>query len=241
MAEELDNVARYGRALGWTVRPKTILVEGTTDAYIFELAARLELEATGQNLLGSNLAIIAAGDGDRGGTQGVIRELISLRSFSRTCLTKGGRPIYRFIGLFDNDKAGQQAVRAATNLDASVIEFRDLFRLHPYMPTSGNLDPKTLQKAFERDNAACKGLPWEIEDSLPEHFFDALAAEHPNAILRLIEKGDKVHRELTRDGKAILHKMVRQYANRDDLSGIISILRAFHFYCSISPSALSTQ
>lgn len=54
---------------------------------LFELAARLEREATGQDLIGTDLAIIAAGERDRGGTQGVIRELVSLRSYSRTCLT----------------------------------------------------------------------------------------------------------------------------------------------------------
>lgn len=80
MADELDHIARYGQALGWTLRPKTLLVEGTSDVEIFELAARLEREATGQDLIGTDLAIIAAGERDRGGTQGVIRELVSLQS-----------------------------------------------------------------------------------------------------------------------------------------------------------------
>ena len=104
----------------------------------------------------------------------MIGELVSLRSFSRTFLAPNGRPIYQFIGLFDNDKAGQQAVKAARSLDTSIIEFKDVFRIHPVMPTTGNLDPKTLQKAFERDNNNYKGLYWELEDLLPDHFFDAV-------------------------------------------------------------------
>ncbi|HET9904090.1 MAG TPA: hypothetical protein VFQ27_10375, partial [Xanthobacteraceae bacterium] len=83
---------------------------------LIELAARLECKATGAELL-ADLAIVPAGVGDRGGTQGVIRELVCLRGYARTCLSQNGRPLYRFVGLFDNDKAGRQAVGAARNLD----------------------------------------------------------------------------------------------------------------------------
>lgn len=136
--------------------------------------------------------------------------------------------------LFDNDKAGQQAVRAATALDTSIVEFRDVFRLHPHMPTSGNLDPKTLQKAFERENLAYKGLNWELEDLLPNHFFDLLVQDHPSAVIRADKVADKVHWELTRDGKALLRKMIRQFGTHADLSATIAVLKAFHFYCSIA-------
>src|SRR5450755_778094 len=86
MAEELDPVARYGMGLGLAVRNRTVLVEGTTDAELFHLAARLEREATGLDLLGTDLAILAAGSGDLGGTRGVIRELVCLRGLARVCL-----------------------------------------------------------------------------------------------------------------------------------------------------------
>jgi hypothetical protein len=206
------------------------LVEGTTDVDLFTLAARLEQRATGVDLLGSELAIVAAGERDRGGTQGVIRELVSLRSFSRTCLARNGQPIYRFVGLFDNDKAGQQAVKAARSLDTSIIEFKDVFRIHPVMPTTGNLDPKTLQKTFERENNNYKGLYWELEDLLPDHFFDAVIAEHPNVVVKTIQIGDKSHWDLSRDGKARLHQFTKQYAIREDLNAVIDVLKALRFY-----------
>ncbi|MCK1607341.1 hypothetical protein IVB02_39695 [Bradyrhizobium sp. 166] len=131
-------------------------------------------------------------------------------------------------------RPGQQAVRAATALDTSIVEFRDVFRLHPHMPTSGNLDPKTLQKAFERENLAYKGLNWELEDLLPNHFFDLLVQDHPSAVIRADKVADKVHWELTRDGKALLRKMIRQFGTHADLSATIAVLKAFHFYCSIA-------
>jgi hypothetical protein len=233
VVEAFDAVALYGQALGWTLRHRTILVEGTTDVDLFTLAARLELQATGFDLLGSDLAVIAAGERDRGGTQGVIRELVSLRGFSRTLLARNGRPIYRFIGFFDNDKAGQQAVKAARSLDTSIIEFKDVFRIHPVMPTTGNLDPSTLQKAFERENNSYKGLFWELEDLLPDHFFKALRDDYPNAITKTMQISDRVHWDLSRDGKARLHRLVKQYATRQDLNAVVDLLKAFRFYFSL--------
>jgi hypothetical protein len=230
--QDLDTVSRYGRALGWQLRYRTVLVEGTTDVDLIELASRLECKATGAQLL-ADLAVVAAGIGDQGGTQGVIRELVCLRGYARTCLSQNGRPLYRFVGLFDNDKAGRQAVGAARNLDASILEFKDVFRIHPVMPTTGNLDPKTLQKAFERENASYKGLDWELEDLVSESFFQAFLAERPTAIAKTTPVGGRIHRDLTRDGKAHLHRFIKQHAMRDDLLGVIELIKAVRFYMAL--------
>lgn len=232
MAEELNTVVRYGRALGWQLRYRTVLVEGTTDVELIELSARLEGEATGKELL-ADLAIVPAGIGDQGGTQGVIRELVCLRGYARTCLSPNGRPLYRFIGLFDNDKAGRQAIGAARNLDASILEFKDVFRLHPVMPTTGNLDPKTLQKSFERENGAYKGLDWELEDLVSESFLEAFLADYPTAIARTTPIGGRIHRDLTRDGKAHLHRFIKKHAMRDDLLSVIQLIKAIRFYMAL--------
>lgn len=153
--------------------------------------------------------------------------------YARTCLSPNGRPFYRFIGLFDNDKAGRQAIGAARNLDASILEFKDVFRLHPVMPTTGNLDPKTLQKAFERENGAYKGLDWELEDLVSESFIEAFLAEYPAAIVRTTPIGGKIHRDLTRDGKARLHQFIKKHAMRDDLLDVIELVKALRFYMAL--------
>ena len=36
--------------LGWNLRPRTVIVEGSTDVTLFQLAARLERDATGADL-----------------------------------------------------------------------------------------------------------------------------------------------------------------------------------------------
>jgi hypothetical protein len=231
--DELDPVARYGLASGLAVRPRTILVEGTTDADLFQLAARLEGEASGLDLLGADLAIAAAGMGDAGGTQGVIRELVALRALARICLLPNGRPRYRFIGLFDNDKAGRQAVRAAHDLDRSIIEYKDVFRLWPVMPLSSNLDPGALQRAFEKENGGLKGLEWELEDMLPNEFYDSFLSECPGAVFRSATADGKVHRDLTPDGKARFHWFIRQHAIRRDLTGVVQVLGALRVYLGL--------
>lgn len=230
MADELDFVARYGMAQGFAIRPRTVLVEGTTDVELFQLAARLEYKKTGINLLNDDIAIVAAGERDRGGTHGVIRELVSLRGMARTCLLPNGRPRYRFIGLFDNDKAGKQAVKLARDIDSSILEYKDVFRLWPMMPLPGNLDPGTVQKTFERENASYKGLEWELEDLLPQGFTEAFISDNPTAVSHSASMAGKVHRDLTRDGKARLHRFIKQNAVCADLNSVIDVLKAIRFY-----------
>lgn len=234
MDERTDAIALYALSCGFSVRDRTVIVEGNTDVELFELAARLEHQATGLVLLGDALAVCSPGTGDRGGTRGVIRELTVLRGFSRIHLLPNGRPRYRFIGLFDNDKAGRQAVTYARDSDTSVLEYKDVFRLHPVMPFSGNLDPKALQTAFERENAAYKGKDWELEDVLSNDFVETFLSEQPNALVRVLPVGNgRVHRDFTTDGKARLHRYARENAMREDLAGVIEVLKALRFYCGL--------
>jgi|GEM_PF-1596570 hypothetical protein len=230
MAQEFDTVASYGRSLGWDLRPRTVLVEGTTDAALFHLAAHHELKKTGTDLFAGGLAIIASGEGDQGGTRGVSRELICLQGYARTYLQPNGRPRYRFIGLFDNDKAGREAVKGIRNFDTSILEYRDIFRLHPIMPCTGNLDPKALKTTFERLNVDYKGLDWELEDLLPKSFNDAFLADHLGALYRETEMGGKIHRDFTPDGKAQLHRYIRNNAISEDLVAVVDVIKALRFY-----------
>ena len=233
MDEGLDAVTLSGRSNGFVICDRTVIVEGNTDVDLFALAARLEYEATGIHLLGNSLAVVCAGTGDRGGTRGVIRELTVLRGFAKIYLLPNGRSRYRFIGLFDNDKAGRQAV-SSRDSDTSVLEYKDVFRLQPVMPATGNLDPKALQATFERENAAHKGKDWELEDVLPSNFVETFLNEHPNALVRAAPAGDgKVHRDFTKDGKALLHRFARENAMRQDLVGVVEVLKALRFYCGL--------
>ena len=230
MAEELDFVARYAMGEGLAIQNRTVLVEGSTDAELFQLAARLEYEATGTDLLGPDLAIVAAGIGHLGGTRNLCRRLWVLRDLARNCLSESGRLRYRFIGIFDNDDAGKQAIKAVRAFDTSILEYRDVFRLWPVMPLPDSLDPGTVEGAFRRANACYKGLKWELEDLLPDEFVEVFLSGHPGAVAHSTSIGNRLHRDFTHDGKARLHRFVKQYAIRDDLSGVIEVLKAVRFY-----------
>jgi hypothetical protein len=231
--DELDPVARYGMAIGLPVLPRTVLVEGTTDMDLFALAARLEGDVADPPLIGQEFAILAAGERDRGGATGVVRELIALRGMARTYLLPNGRPRYRFVALFDNDDAGRKAVSLARQLDNSIVEYKDLLRLQPAMSLPGSLDPGDMRRTFDRENAGFRGLDWEIEDLLPESFVDAFLAEHPNAVRRTSTMNGKIHRDFTSDGKADFHRFVKKHAIREDLATVIEVLKVLRYYLGV--------
>lgn len=94
-----DTVAAYGRSLGWNLRPRTVLVEGTTDVDLFRLAARLELEKTGIDLMGGELAVIAAGERARGDARCLSRTYLSPRLRTNIFIAKrvATLPVHRFV------------------------------------------------------------------------------------------------------------------------------------------------
>lgn len=237
MEENLDLIARYAKHKNFSVKARTVFVEGVTDVRLFELAAAFEKEETGVDLLGDHLAIIAAGEGDNGGVKGVCRELVCFKNIAGSCLLPNGRPKYKFIGLFDNDKAGRQAVSDVRKTDSSILEFKDVFRLMPVMPSTTNRDPEGLRNCFEESNRRYKGLDWELEDLLPEALTNAFFADYPTAIIRTNRIEDKVHNDLTSDGKAKLHQFIRQNAIHSDLYSVIDVLKVFWLYLGIRYSA----
>lgn len=234
--QKMDLVALYGISKGWKLLPRTVLVEGTSDVTLFQVAANLFKQETSRSLL-DDLAIVAAGEGDRGGTSGVVRELIGLRNMASTLLSPSGATVYRVIGLFDNDTAGQKAVNGARAVDMSILEYRDVFRLRPQMPRTGSLDPKTLQRNFETLNQACRALPWELEDLISPTLMEIFLEEHPTALLHVNEASGFVHRELTRDGKSKLVRFCKEHADMESLQGLIDVLHALRHYMNL-PSCL---
>jgi hypothetical protein len=228
----VDFVAQYGVSRGWKLLPRSVLVEGTSDVAMFELANALFSGVTGKSLL-TDLAIVAAGEVDRGGTKGVVRELIVLRGLSGAFLSRAGLPVYRFIGLFDNDTAGQRSVHGAHGIDTSIVEYRDVFRLQPSMPRPGNIDPAALKRSFEKENAPYKGLHWELEDLIAEPLLELFFEEHPAALIREVQVAGAVHRELTRDGKHHLIRFCQDHAAIDDIREVVGVLHALRHYLKL--------
>ena len=232
MPEPLDPLATYARSKGYTARARIVLVEGTTDHDLYELAARFERQASGNDLL-SDLAFIPAGQRDEGGTHGVVRELLCFRAFAGTILLPNGRPKYRICALLDNDKFGRQAVRTVRQYDISIIECRDVFLLWPEMPPTKNRDPNTIKRMLEAANARYKGLDWEPEDLLPEDFIAEFEREHGTGVTRRTPIEGKIHRDFNADGKARFHHFIKRNAMHVDMIKVIEMLRSFRSYLGL--------
>ena len=121
-------------------------------------------------------------------------------------------------------------MKGIQNFDASILEYKDVFRLRPVMPCTGNLDPKTLKKTFDRLNANYKSLAWELEDLLPEAFIEAFLSDHHGTVRKETKIGGKTHRDFTQDGKARLHQYIGDNAMQEDLGAVVDVIRAIRFY-----------
>ena len=233
MAENsIDIVAIYGQTHGWQLKPRTVLVEGTSDVSLFELAAGLHLKETGKNILG-DMAIVAAGERDRGGAKGVVRELVTLRNLAAGHLSPAGLRVYRIVGLFDSDAAGHKAMSGARDWDTTIIEYRDVFRLRPIMPKTGSLDPTALQRTTDTQNLPFKGLVWELEDLVSPLFMARFLETHQTALVRENTISGRVHRELTRDGKSQLVRYCTQHAALENLGALIEVAHALRHYLNL--------
>jgi len=101
------------------------------------------------------------------------------------------------------------------------------------MPLTGTLDPGAMQKAFERENMPYKGMEWEAEDLLANDFYEAFLSEQPGALVKSASLAGKIHRDLTADGKARLHRFVRQNAIHKDISGVVEVLKTLRCYLGL--------
>ena len=233
--DQLDYIERFAKSKGFDIRPRTIFVEGTRDADLFQLAAKLEWQRTDVDLLGDRLAVVAAGERDLGGVAGVCRELITFKNMAQTLLDHNGRPKYRFVGLLDYDRAGREAVQVARRMDISLLEYRDVFYLRPIMSLSQHRDPQTVRQCFETDNADYRALDWELEDLVSESLAAEIVAAQPGLVRREISAGERVHRDWSDEGKARLHLHVRQRAVWADLKAVVKVLTAMWYYLGIKP------
>src|SRR5690606_12109324 len=64
-------VELLAQSLGWQVRKTNCIVEGTSDVFYFEHAARLYRERHDVDPLGDDFAVLPAGRGEEGGVDGI--------------------------------------------------------------------------------------------------------------------------------------------------------------------------
>lgn len=223
-------VEDFTARLGWTIAKVNILVEGTHDVSLITHAAGLFSQACGEEILGPDLAVMPAGIGNEGGVEGINRRLPTLRQVAAADPDQSGKLRYRFLGLYDSDRAGRRAIAAISSYDATIKKYSEVFLLRPVMSLKGGADHRAVQQRFERDNEPYKDLDWEMEDLINPSFLDLFEEEFPTAVSRRTTTLDRTHRDFTEQGKRDLIKFVKDHATLDELWDVIRLIRALRDY-----------
>lgn len=220
----MDIFEAYVSSKPWTLRPSMVLVEGATDERLFNLADRLARQA-GHTLLGHDIAFVASGRSDQGGTFGVAREFTTMRSLAGIPLDARGRPVYKVIGVVDNDHAGRRVISDIIRNYRGVQEFIDVIALRPAMTCFTCADASGRRQECEAVNQLFSSLDWEIEDALSPRLISLFEQRHSREILNRRVLGGRTHFNLTKNGKTELHRLVHREATLVDLMGIVEIVR----------------
>lgn len=222
----------WAEQLGWVLRKGNVIVEGTSDVFYFEFAAKLFKAQHGTDPL-QDLAILAAGVGTDGGVDGLNERFRTARELADVDRGPTGERKHRIIGLFDCDLEGKKAFERGAGLTRRIQGYRDLFPLHPVMPMMNGAEAATVKRRALELNKDFLGLPWEIEDFVSKDVFELLIADHPHEVRREMEAGGKLHRELSYEGKRKLRDYVETYATLDDVAGIIEVTKALRNYVGL--------
>jgi hypothetical protein len=220
----------WAQQLGWRVRKGNVIVEGESDGFYFEHAARLYERSMGIDPLGDDFSVIAAGRAGAGGVDGVNERFRVARELAAVDVNPDGTTKYRFIGLFDNDEQGRRAFGRGAGLTRRVEGYRDLFLLHPVMPLSNGATAAIVKQRASDLNKGYQHLDWEIEDLVSPEIYRVFDADYPHEIIRTNTVGGKTHRDLTWTGKVKLQDCVREYAELDHVLDVILLIRALRNY-----------
>lgn len=227
-------VELWAQRTGWQIGERNVIVEGTSDVAFLKCARNLWLAQTGRDIFGEGFAVVAAGRGDDGGVAGVTRNLNTMRQLSEADRNENGHQRHRFIGLFDNDKAGRDWLTGTCRLDPRVIRYHDVSLLHPKMPLA-NGDPGPMVERRARSlNASCWELDWELEDLLSDDLHREFCSHFPDAIDRERSRGGRTHRDFNRSGKMEFQRFVLQEATVDDILELVRLVCALRDYLGLA-------
>lgn len=232
-------VELWAQQLGWRVRKGNVIVEGESDVFYFEHAAELYKRRYGIDPFGDDFSVIAAGQADDGGVDGVNERFRAARELAKADVRPDGAVKYRFIGLFDNDEQGRRAFSRGAGLTRRIEGYKDLFILHPIMPLANGATAAVVRQRALNLNKDYLHLNWEIEDLVSQDIHQLFESAYPHEILRSQTVSGRTHRDLTWSGKLKLRRCVREYAELKDLHEIIILIRALRNYLRLQMDHLT--
>ncbi|CVI20288.1 conserved hypothetical protein [Agrobacterium fabacearum CFBP 5771] len=224
-------VEQYAASLGWSLARNNVIVEGTSDVEYLTCASNLYEHKQGRPLLDNDLAIVAAGQGDDGGVDGVNRRLSFFRQLADGDRDETGVLRHRFFGLFDKDTAGKGAFIVASRFDRRIEPYADVFLLHPIMPVFTLGYDRAME--INKVNRPFNNIDWEIEDLCSDRIWTIFESEYTDGVLSKIEAGGLKHRELRPNRKPELKRIFTEQAKLADAAGFIELLRMLRIYLGL--------
>lgn len=223
---------------GWTLRRGNVMVEGDSDVGYFELASRLHRNATGKRLLGEDLSVFSAGQGDDGGTYGISEWFPTLFGMAGLDLDQAGKRRYHVIALVDDDRMGRSAVNGITKGHRRIVEYESIFRLRRVMPLRSG-SARVLEERFKEANEPHRALTCVIEDLLPIALCERFLAQTPSATSRPpIASGGGTVFSWTSGDKAGLLRFAKAQAKVGDVGALVGVLRALRSYVGLTPDGV---
>jgi hypothetical protein len=219
--------------MGWPVGANNILVEGNDSSY-FALAANLFRQEYNRDLL-AGLAVFPTGDGDAGGTDGILRHFPTFRSLIDTDVDINGVRLFQAIALLDCDSAGKNAKNGLTARYTAYQEHRDVFLLQRRLPRTTR-SPKQLGNAIDRENEAWKRLDCEIEDLLSLPLLETFVKQATRPLrCDPVHLNGAHHFEFNEGVKPALLRFVSEHARLKDVEMIVDVLKSLRYYMGLSP------
>lgn len=220
-----SRVARYARDIGWSIGRRNLLVEGTTDVALLELAAACHERVTKEQLLGDDLKVVAAGYGEMGGVGAVERRFMTIHELGLLDRELPKKDRIRLLPLFDDDDAGRATFRSITQQRHPFKSYVDVFMLKRRYPAVRPGSP-SFADGLREINRDWEGMDCEMEDLLGRGLINAYCDEHAGTLKRApLIKGAGHHHEWTSDGKAGLHRYAREHAILDDVADLVRLLK----------------
>jgi hypothetical protein len=231
-----DNVRTQAALWKWKISTFNILLEGTKDVGHFETAAALYYRDTGLRLLDDMLSVVAVGEGDKGGTKGMIRYFPVLRDVIESDPIDRNGVAFRFIVLLDFDGAGKGAANALTTAGMGFIRNKDVFLLQRLLPRETR-DPRDFQRKCDLLNARWLSINCEIEDLISATLLEDFRSTNGGYC-----RGNPTylegahHYEWNIHAKAPLLRHVREYAIAKDMELTIGVLQSLRYLLGLEPN-----
>jgi hypothetical protein len=226
-----DLVREFGRRMGWNLVKCNVMFEGTTDVSYCNVANRLYFESTGKNLIDDDFQVMAIGERDQGGTDG-IRD--RLRTLQAVLQSEPSELEMSVVCVVDDDHEGRKAF---ADLRKKFQPWRDLFKLNRVFPrTPISRSSEHFEGEMKKANANWDGLDCDIEDLIADEIIECFISENPRCLKTEVdEKGGRFHRKFHGNEKPKLVRFVEQHASLSDLSQIVEILKSLRWLLRLDP------